>query len=753
MGMSLHVGRIGALAVALGIGAAVATGGHGVAWADTSSSDTAASGETPAKDSPATSSGPSGQAPTSTVGGTGAGQVSAGGATRSAGSPAAPGVKKPKRWPGPGVAISSGGALTSSRVTGAGPDRKPRIGVRKPAGTGSAPTPDTDPKPQPEPETTTGDGTAPTPEPDTTRAAPVAVAPKPARTGTRAPAPEWRPKVTAAEPAPVRATTVVGAIRDAVDRAGDVARRVVDAPASAPATFTPPPATDIAPISKTPPATTPLVAQTIPDPPAAQPTTRTVVTGLLAAVGIAPLATGTPLTPAQPPAAWALLAWARREFERGFGRSGTPVTSVATTVPVATAMATEAVPTAAVAAAPTVGTTRSLGWITGPGITSGFNIGGTDLGIMWDDGNGNILTIFGDTFREPAMVNDWRSNVLLRSSTRDLSNGMTFDAAVVGSGIWSAQGPAVQVIKDPGFLGLFGSTTTIIPTAGISVTDDQGNTTQYVNFMSVRTWDSPGRWTTNYSAIAYSTDGGQTWQVDPGTVRSSGWLRASSSYQPGNQNFQQGAYTYGDPDDANSYNAQGVPYIYSYGTPSGRGGSAYLSRVPEDRILQQGEYEYWNGSTWVKGDPSAAVPVIGATDQSAPLPGVFGWIQKIVTDFLGGIVVGGLTGGNVSEMSVQYNQYLDQYVVLYTDGSNNVVMRTADSPQGEWSEPTTLATSAQYPGLYAPMIHPWSGTANAGEGNEQYLYWNLSQWTPYYNVRFMETDLEPTRQQQNVVLV
>ena len=63
--------------------------------------------------------------------------------------------------------------------------------------------------------------------------------------------------------------------------------------------------------------------------------------------------------------------------------------------------------------------------------------------------------------------------------------------------------------------------------------------------MSVRTWDTAARWTTNYSAIAYSTDGGETWTVDPETVRSSGWLRSSSAYVPGDEHFQQNALVYG----------------------------------------------------------------------------------------------------------------------------------------------------------------------------------------------------------------
>jgi hypothetical protein len=44
------------------------------------------------------------------------------------------------------------------------------------------------------------------------------------------------------------------------------------------------------------------------------------------------------------------------------------------------------------------------------------------------------------------------------------------------------------------------------------------------------------------------------------------------------------------------------------------------------------------------------------------------------------------------------------------------------------------------PGLYAPMIHPWSGTTNVPDSDRQYLYWNLSTWDNY-EVRLMRTDL------------
>jgi len=499
---------------------------------------------------------------------------------------------------------------------------------------------------------------------------------------------------------------------------------------------------------------TPVTVEAAPVPQAAAALPKLVTTVLAEAV-VAPLTGTNPLLPADPPALLVLLGgWSRRELERRFTTSG-QVTSVASAVPAA-GLVVDPNQQTPKPAAPVVGATSGLGWVTGPGITNlpsgtpgGYGIAGTDLGIMWDDGEGHVLTLFGDTFDQPGMTGVWRSNVLLRSVDHDLANGLQFQDAVISPGgnydlnEWNGNFGATQVIRDPGLLGLFGSTTTIIPTAAISVTDENGHTTQYANVMSVRTWDTPGRWTTNWSAIAYSDDGGLTWTVDPNTVRSSGWLRASTGYVPGNQNFQQGAFVKGPDDDVDP---RGVQYVYSFGTPSGRGGSAYVSRVPEDQIRDLGAYEYWAGDEqgWVRDDPSAAVPVIGATNQSPPPSGFIGRITKAINDFLGGIVVGGLTGGNVGELSVQYNPYLDEYVALSTDANNNVVMRVSDSPQGVWSDPTILVANngTTNTGMYAPMIHPWSGTDELGAENEDILYWNLSYWGSY-DVALMQTDLSP----------
>ena len=67
---------------------------------------------------------------------------------------------------------------------------------------------------------------------------------------------------------------------------------------------------------------------------------------------------------------------------------------------------------------------------------------------------------------------------------------------------------------------------TLIPTAGISLptAGTEFGATQYISFMSVKQWGSPGQWKTNYSAIAYSVDNGENWDDRP--------VRASDTTQP-----------------------------------------------------------------------------------------------------------------------------------------------------------------------------------------------------------------------------
>lgn len=446
-----------------------------------------------------------------------------------------------------------------------------------------------------------------------------------------------------------------------------------------------------------------------------------------------PLAGTAPTAPTQPVFMWGLLAFARREFETFLtGLSGQ--TSTESTLP---AQTTTSLALAAVAANPrprfpTPGqqfsaSTKFVDWVTGNYPTNNtadrFGVYGTDVGVMWDNGmvddpstpynEHQILIAVGDTFSGPNMSGIWRLNTLFRSSDYDLADGMTipdgewFNGNMFGGAPLSNPTFARQIIHPaPGLP----TGVTLIPTAGIALPTPgtQFGVTQYVSFMSVSQWGSPGRWTTNYSAIAYSTDNGENWTVAPTSVRyNDPWS--------GQKNFQQSAFVRGDDG-----------YVYMYGTPNGRQGAAYLSRVAEKDILDVSKYEYysagkksWFSSTpagWYKNDPGKATPVFGVDK------GACG-VAKV--------------GNQVSEMSVQYNEHLGKYVVLHGDQFNNIVMRTADRPEGTWSSAKVLM-SQQNGGIYAPMMHPWSPSTQ-GTGSE--LYWNLSLWSEY-NVMLMSTDLD-----------
>ena len=355
-------------------------------------------------------------------------------------------------------------------------------------------------------------------------------------------------------------------------------------------------------------------------------------------------------------------------------------------------------PAAAPAPPPAPPGTSLVGWVTGPDSPNDtigrFAVTGTDLGIMWDNGdpgNSQVLMAFGDTYGYCSVPGkQWRYNVLFRSNDGSLAKTVGVPNGVVanrfsGAPLW-APGVAKQVVNSTKWAP---SETGVIPTAGIAA-----GGRQFLNYMSIKSWDSNGQWTTNYSALAVSPDNGEHWGIYPGTVRTAGPDRIPGvRHVPGNENFQQGAFLRPGPGD---------PYVYSFGTPSGRSGSAYVARVLQGYLPDLTRYEYWNADrqTWVPGDPAAATPVIP---------------------------------GPVGELSAQFNTYLNQYLVLYCNGANDVVARTAPAPQGPWGPEQRLVTAAEMPGgVYAPYLHPWS------TGKE--LYYNLSLWSAY-NVMLMRTVL------------
>ena len=322
------------------------------------------------------------------------------------------------------------------------------------------------------------------------------------------------------------------------------------------------------------------------------------------------------------------------------------------------------------------GRTQAVAQQTGllsPNRTQDANVLGTDLGIMWDNGQGQVLTAFGDSagLGLPNLLSGsiwaWRSSTLFRSSDGILSDGMNFDSSprdIFGQSKELVPSPKIPFVE-----------ISRIPTAGVAV----GNT-QVMSMMSVKNWGPAGTWETNYSGLVYSHDNGENWTVAPETQRPN---------VGGNANFQMSSFV------------KGGGFVYQYGTPAGRGGLVHVARVPEAQIMDLGAYEYFDGGKWIKGNPDVAKPIVA---------------------------------GGVGELSVAYNEYLGQFLMLTTDHNNSVVMRRSPSITGPWSGPETLVDARELPSAYGAYIHPWSS------GPDLYF---LTTVHSNYNVLLMRTTLTP----------
>jgi hypothetical protein len=732
MGAGAYIGRVGSLAVALGVGTAIATG-HGIAVADDTSAGSSSSGSSASSSS--TSSGSTSSADTAKTAPSASDPTSkpetpsATSEPTAAGTPTATSDKPPSST----TTDTVGGVVVSAQTnigsSGSTPEpAKPETTPEPTASATAAPT--TPPAADPTTESTTGPTAEPAASPATKKSTPndtVDTASTPTQSSslitttsastaeTQAPKAESTVEVAAAPPT----VTVAQPVAMAMAKTAAVVQ------VSAVTPTTPAPAAPQSPLE--------IVGNMI----------SSVVNWVLS-----PLMGSGSTAPAEPPLAWSLLAFARREFDDFVaavtgGATAAPAAAVVEPTSLTLAAATTALAQAAVSAVnvpafPLPGaqlspSTQFVQWVTGNYQTGNpliadtlnrFSIDGTDVGVIWDNGmvddpstpynEHQVLMAFGDTFSGANMTGNWRFNVLLRSADTVLSDGVTipngewFNGNMFGGTPLSSPTTARQIIHPDGLpAGI-----TLIPTAGVSIPTPgtQFGVTQYVNFMSVTNWGAPGTWTTNYSAIAYSTDNGENWSVAPTSVR-------YNDPFSGNGNFQQGAFV-----------RPGDGYVYSYGTPNGRQGYAYVSRVAEKDILDTSKYEYYNAgsaggwfgwgatpSGWYKNQPAKASAVFG---QDTGACGVAN------------------PGNQVSEMSVQYNKQLKKYVVLYGDQFNNIVMRTSDTPQGGWSAAKVLM-GQQSGGIYAPMMHPWS-PSTMGTGTD--LYWNLSLYSEY-NVMLMKTDL------------
>lgn len=278
-----------------------------------------------------------------------------------------------------------------------------------------------------------------------------------------------------------------------------------------------------------------------------------------------------------------------------------------------------------------------------------WNVGGTDLGVVWEMQPGNYGIFFGDTFGRDFRPNttnpgpnggSWRSNVLAFSNDNNLEDGLLFSGMAT-----DVRGEAREIVyggKDVSGNGNY----TSIPTAAI-----RANGIDYVHYFNIRNWTG---WVTNYSGMYKSVDNGQT------------WTKCENVSFTSNSNFGQGGYFKKDG------------YVYMIGTETGRESNARLARFLETDIEVQANYQYWDGTTsqWVKGDESKATNIIN---------------------------------GRIGELSFIYNEKHQKWIIAYFNTDHyNITLRLADEITGPWSEPYVLATGAKYPQLYGSYFHPLS---------------------------------------------
>lgn len=276
-----------------------------------------------------------------------------------------------------------------------------------------------------------------------------------------------------------------------------------------------------------------------------------------------------------------------------------------------------------------------------------YDLGGADLGIVWEMDEGHVGIFFGDTYGKDFVANtggpngsNWRSNVLAFSSDTNMNDGLNFTTMALDN-----NGNARQIASSAHNTSGSGDWTSI-PTAAI-----RANGVDYLHYMNVRNWRGPKGWETNYSSLYSSKDNGKTWD-------------RCSEVNFGSQSiFAQICYAKADG------------YVYMIGTQSGRQGNAYLARFLEKDILDMTQYEYWNSKDgWIKNNESAASAIFEAT---------------------------------VGESSLMYQKKYKRWIATYFDADKYALMyRDAPEINGPWSQEKLLASGSTYPQLYGSYMHP-----------------------------------------------
>jgi Domain of unknown function (DUF4185) len=308
---------------------------------------------------------------------------------------------------------------------------------------------------------------------------------------------------------------------------------------------------------------------------------------------------------------------------------------------------------------------RQVDRLTGPDRdpASRWKVVGTDLGIPYQINSEATGFLFGDTFDtlEPEKPrNDWRSPVLLRSSTRpSLRTPIVFESAVMHS-----NGRAREIVDfnthgDPRRMeGIWPNhEVTCIPNDAVVIAETG---VHVLSFMSINRWnggDGP-KWRTRFCGLA-SSENGETFKRLPAAI----WANREDNLDPYQMWTMQ----------------RDGEWIYVFSVRAGRQpGPMMLQRVHWTDVLSKQAYEGWgwNGRDWDWGRPCSAI----------------------------------LTGslGEPSVRKLRDGLWAMSYLNAET---GNIVTRRAEGPNKVWSAEKIQVTRATDPGLYGGFIHPHSTDA------------------------------------------
>ncbi|MBQ7170798.1 MAG: DUF4185 domain-containing protein [Clostridia bacterium] len=297
---------------------------------------------------------------------------------------------------------------------------------------------------------------------------------------------------------------------------------------------------------------------------------------------------------------------------------------------------------------------------------SNYDIARVGGGYMIDCGD-SVLLAFGDSNSEDGLGKTWRANSLAFTSDFDYTDGIRIDGFYMGDSYQSKP-----------FAGEFlpslhkkGTEESKIPTGGLKIGD-----TLYFYYMSVNAWGTTGRngcWPCNYGALAKSTDMGRSWEISS-DLR---WPAGTDVSDPVAQVPLYGL--------AQLYPVLDGEWVYVFGVPGGRKGACRIMRVKASQIEDFSAYEYMTGR-----------------DENGN--GIFerGYDAMMSNYAAVEAAVGGV--------GVMYNEYLGEWVILYCtayagDLKNSIVMRTAKTLDGVWSDPVLIIKQGGVMGaVYEPRV-------------------------------------------------